>query len=130
MKIKINLSPSSPTSSTAITHSPSSPLTILSPNGELLLIELQGSIELSTSSSVADEEGVLIGEVSFHQDAKKVTLLLSHHKLEGHIVNLVKPLAVLKKEKDTSRQGTQYDVMCIVRKKILFSKRPEPVVHS
>lgn len=26
--------------------------------------------------------------------------------------------------------ATYYDVMCIVRKKVLFSKRPEPVVHA
>jgi hypothetical protein len=26
--------------------------------------------------------------------------------------------------------STYYDVVCIVRKKVLFSKRPEPVVHG
>lgn len=105
MRIHLNLAPphrgphdkgpGSPSSSSA-----PAPLLALSPEGELVLIELQGSLEMeNVSAANGDEgEGQTIGELIWGSRAEdKPTLLLSHHRLEGKLVNLAKPLAVLEK---------------------------------
>lgn len=78
-------------------------------------------------------------------------LIIGHHVLYGKIVNLDKPLLVVKKEKNFSQiekidvmeedaienedtknivtANTEYMVQAIIRKKILFNKRPRPIVH-
>lgn len=80
---------------------------------------------------------------------KKPTLRIGHHLLEGQIVSLTKPFAVLLRSSplnareplqahgedadDQSQLGTQdvsYDVAAIVKKKIVFSKRPVPIVPT
>lgn len=88
------------------------PLLALCPNGELVLIELQGSLEMEgldseLSSSVSGEGtaaastgGQVVGEFSWGEGKEdKPTLLLSHHRLEGKLVTLGRPLAVLEKRR-------------------------------
>jgi len=67
-------------------------------------------------------------------------LLIGHHLLEGKIVTLQKPLAVL--HRAGSRSGpedaeemdveeskqTSYEMIGLVRRKIVFATRPMPVV--
>lgn len=77
----------------------------------------------------------------------KPTLTIGHHLLEGKVVNLPKPLGVLHKhvrndgsgssavhapydiEGEGEGEGKQvrWDVTAVVKKKIVFSKRPMPV---
>ncbi|CAO1632259.1 unnamed protein product [Parajaminaea phylloscopi] len=74
------------------------PLLAMSPNGELVLIELQGSLEMDAQT---DEEGgqTVIGELHWGQGSQdKPTLVLSHHRLEGKLTKLSKPMAVLEKK--------------------------------
>ena len=75
---------------------------------------------------------------------KKPTLLIGHHLLEGKLVNLAKPLAVIHRvpraaegdamktdgDTDSSIQHTtpQWDVVAIVKRKMVFAKRPMPIV--
>ena len=84
----------------------------------------------------------------------KLTLLIGHHLLEGKIATLTKPLAVLHRPNtifpkqagsevvnhisdgdemdvdDRNRASPKlgWDVVAIVKRKILFSKRPMPIV--
>jgi chromosome transmission fidelity protein 8 len=70
-------------------------------------------------------------------------LIIGHHVVYGKIVTLEKPIVVLKRmrkadqmeiEWENGTNGsaiqTQYIVQSIVRKKILFNKRPRPIVVS
>ncbi|KAH8100989.1 Ctf8-domain-containing protein [Cristinia sonorae] len=111
---------------------------------ELVLIEMQGTLEVEGSKA-----GQAVGKLTVDEKTKKPTLRIGHHLLEGKLVNLPKPLAVLHRpprplsndddetdiggERDWSgAQKTQveWDVVAVVRKKMVFSKRPMPMVAS
>lgn len=74
-------------------------------------------------------------------------LMIGHHLIEGKVVNLPKPLGVLhkhvrnlvpadvhapqdvsegEKEKEENKQ-VRWDITAVVKKKIVFSKRPMPI---
>ena len=62
----------------------------------------------------------------------KPTLAIGHHLLEGNVVTLPKPLGVLHKHvRNTTSEDQQkeawWDVTAVVKKKIVFSKRPMPI---
>lgn len=90
---------------------------------------------------------------------KKPTLRIGHHLLEGKLVNLAKPLAVIHRLPVTSeteadsdvdmnvdaledldndsgehRRGTKgevvWEVQSVVKRKMVFSKRPMPIVDK
>ena len=70
------------------------PLVRLSPTGELVLIELQGTLEMVGESTGRDT----LGTLSFPAGREgQPVLQIAHHRLEGHFVQLRKPLAVLEK---------------------------------
>lgn len=67
-------------------------------------------------------------------------LKIGHHLIEGKVVNLPKPLGVLHKvpanvhapddsegEKEEEVEQVRWDVTAVVKKKIVFSKRPMPI---
>lgn len=78
--------------------------------------------------------------------------MIGHHLLEGKVVNLPKPLAVLLKRANLTHKqrentpghgngtaesndgagdgGTEYDIVAVVKRKLLFSKRPMPIVGT
>ncbi|CAO1629386.1 unnamed protein product [Jaminaea pallidilutea] len=106
MRIHLNLAPphraghDKGAGSSSSSSSAPAPLLALSPEGELVLIELQGSLEMENISAANGDggEGQTIGELIWGSRAEdRPTLLLSHHRLEGKLVNLAKPLAVLEK---------------------------------
>ncbi|KAI0255134.1 Ctf8-domain-containing protein [Lactifluus subvellereus] len=114
-------------------------------SSELFLLELQGELEVS-----GDKRGQLVGRLTIDDDDSgkgKPTLRIGHHLLEGKIVSLPKPLAVLQRVRDNcgieddnataaaaaAAEGaatptTSYAIRTLVRKKIVFSKRPTPIV--
>ena len=81
--------------------------------------------------------------IRYSRKNAKPTLRVGHHLLEGKVVNLSKPLAILvksspgkatmmeteslEKQEDTSTE-VSYDVLAVVKRKLLFSKRPIPIV--
>ncbi|KAH9003201.1 Ctf8-domain-containing protein [Lactarius hatsudake] len=130
-------------------------------SSELFLLELQGDLEVS-----GDKRGQLVGHLTIDDSGKgKPTLRIGYHLLEGTIVSLAKPLAVLQRVPTPSRSqippppqpdedismhcaddgdeelgapgtastaaaATSYTIRTLVRKKIVFSKRPTPIVGA
>lgn len=82
------------------------PLVRLAPSNELVMIELQGSLEIDDADS---KGGQTLAKIEFHNGREdRPTLLISHHRLEGKIVSLTKPLAVLEKRQRsaTNNEGS------------------------
>lgn len=108
-------------------------------NDEIFLIELQGTLDVE-GTEATQKDGQLIGNLNT-SDMKKPTLMIGHHLLEGKVVNLPKPLGVLHKQSSSSSaenqaegSGTQgaggsttWGVVAVVKKKLVFSKRPMPL---
>lgn len=82
------------------------PLLAMSPQGELVLVELQGSLEMDASTLEGDsQQQTMVGELHWGEDSQaKPTLVLSHHRLEGKLTKLSKPLAVLEKRKRIAQE--------------------------
>lgn len=117
MRIHVNLpqpsfrSSSSASTSSLLSQAPS-PLTALTPSGELILIELQGSLEIEHQRPSG---GQVLGTLTFDPlRPDRPVLMVSHHRLEGKFVSLVRPLAVLEKKvrpDKAAREGVLMDVV-------------------
>lgn len=84
------------------------PLVRLAPSNELVMIELQGSLEIDDADP---KGGQALAKIEFHPGREdRPTLLISHHRLEGKIVSLTKPMAVLEK-KQRSTTNTEAGVL-------------------
>ncbi|KAI0352434.1 hypothetical protein OH77DRAFT_1409171 [Trametes cingulata] len=110
---------------------------------ELVLIELQGALDVE-----GNKDNQLVGKLRVDPATKKPTLLIGHHLLEGKLVNLSKPLAVLHRNdhdpaaspaseetmavddapRADSSGAKSWDVVAVVKRKMVFSKRPMPMV--
>jgi len=137
------------------------------------MIELQGDLSVDDGTGLPKK---LMGdlhftkEVSLEKKQKKINksldgflfdfkgtplLILGHHVLYGKVVNLDKPLVLLKKNlvknralidsddekiddqeddkrvKDNteSKTSTEYLISAVIKKKFLFNKRPRPIVY-
>lgn len=134
-------------------HSPL-PQLIQTPSG-LAILELQGTINLPTqfdqNGSEVAGHGLQIGRISFPdyhpetQDASSTTWMKrvhlyvgQHQRLTGEIKKLPKPLAVIRKKSRSERDVDMADVPAeaakddleiieIIKHKLMFSHRPEPV---
>lgn len=130
------------------------PQLIQTPSG-LAILELQGTINLPTqfdgNGSEVEGHGLQIGRISFPdhhpetQDAastvwmKRVHLYVGQHqRLTGEIKKLPKPLAVIRKKSRSELDVDMTDVPAetvkddleiieIIKYKLMFSHRPEPV---
>ncbi|TFK40200.1 Ctf8-domain-containing protein [Crucibulum laeve] len=117
---------------------------------EIVLIELQGALEVECNHP-SERDGKLVGMLGIEEGSNKPTLRIGHHLLEGKISALAKPLAILHRSvpgdpvskeapsdnamecdssvdaaKDGSRAG--WNIVGVVKKKIVFAKRPMPIV--
>ncbi|KAJ7168560.1 Ctf8-domain-containing protein [Mycena filopes] len=148
--------PSSSSSSTA-PHLP--PALAQISHSELVLIELQGALEVECTSD-RERDGRLVGRLCIDDAGKKPTLMIGHHLLEGKVAQLPKPLAVLRrvstlppaadadadamdcdedgesqlvaaeKNENGNREtvSVSWDAIAVIKRKIVFSKRPMPIV--
>lgn len=88
---------------------------------ETVIIELQGSIEIQ-----GEKFGQLIGNLDV-TNVEKPTLKIAHHLLEGKLVKLQRPLAVLLRN---DGGPVSFDMVAIVKQKLVFSQRPVPIVGA
>ena len=128
------------------------PQLIQTPSG-LAILELQGTINLPQTDPEAaegeDTQEVSIGKISFpdyHPDIqdpastswmKRVHLYVGHHqRLTGEVKKLPRAVAVVRRREKRVRQGSggpveeqgdNLEVVEIVKYKLVFSSRPEPV---
>ena len=124
-------------------------IVLRAPKGEVAwtLIDMQGSIEArsGTNSLEGVEFGTLVREVrsppffSFLSAARDGTtcarqedapkLIMGKMQMEGEIVKLKKPLAIMSLVKQ--EDGTaEYHTAGVVRQKIVFKARPVPLVNA
>ncbi|OAP55357.1 hypothetical protein AYL99_10330 [Fonsecaea erecta] len=123
------------------------PSLLHTPSG-LAIVEIQGTIHgpfqnLATEDSSQSTAVHPIGRLEFPlykpQDAnegkwmKKVYLYIGRHqRLTGEVKKLAKPLAVLQKidendQKSENESDEALEIVDVVKFKLLFSARPEPV---
>ena len=55
--------------------------------------------------------------------------VIGQHILDGKMVELEKPLLVMRKRQANGMNGTSYDVECVIKRKLLFHKRSKPIVQ-
>lgn len=79
---------------------------------ERILLDLQGSIEVETSA-----ESIGVGNLDLKNPDAPV-LLIGHHRIQGKVQKLQKPLAILEKDE------RNYYVKNLVYKTFLFNARP------
>ncbi|CAI2383317.1 unnamed protein product [Moneuplotes crassus] len=85
---------------------------------EITVIEMQGSVENTLNK---DFRGLDLGKLK-KNSIGKYELLIENSKLTGEFVKLENPQIILAKE------DGQLVVKAIIKEKILFSKRPAPVI--
>ncbi|KAF7336887.1 Chromosome transmission fidelity protein 8 [Mycena venus] len=64
-------------------------------HNELVLVELQGELEVECTND-RERDGRLVGRLCIDDAAKKPTLMIGHHLLEGKVAQLPKPFAVIR----------------------------------
>lgn len=112
------------------------------------LIELQGQLE---TRDQVPFDSMHIGDLHFVRGTVTPSLVIGHHLLTGKVVDLEKPFAVLKKKtassggtneatcdeemmetsefvQDYVAANTEYEVIAVVQKKIIFKNRPKPII--
>ncbi|KHN95845.1 Chromosome transmission fidelity protein 8 [Metarhizium album ARSEF 1941] len=121
------------------------PPLIQTPSG-LALLELQGAINLPQSKDGQALSGIEIGSIDFPDyvpDAegsawmRRVHMYVGRHqRLTGEVKKLSKAIAVIRRRENRvlenssgtyREQGENLEVVEIIKYKIMFSNRPEPV---
>lgn len=124
------------------------PQLLQTPSG-LALLELQGTINLPPDADPADDTssptsslpgGVDVGRLDFPDYdpnaegsawMRRVHLYIGQHqRLTGEVKKLPRPMAVVRKRGDSevdAQEGGDLEVAEVVKYKIIFSNRPEPV---
>lgn len=124
------------------------PQLLQTPSG-LALLELQGMVNMPQAAEGEPASSVEIGRIDFPDyvpDAegsawmKRVHLWVGQHqRLTGEVKKLPKAMAVVRRRDngtvtgsggESEEQGDNLEVVEIVKYKIMFSNRPEPVTNA
>ncbi|ORX79206.1 hypothetical protein BCR32DRAFT_294563 [Anaeromyces robustus] len=106
----------------------------LSKYEDYILLEFQGSLQYDPDLNLQGRE---LGNIKEFNE-KEMSVVIGNHKLYGKLVELEKPLAIIRKETvneksneddmmdtDEDQKGKDYQLTTIIRRKILFNKRPD-----
>ncbi|XP_033219972.1 chromosome transmission fidelity protein 8 homolog [Belonocnema kinseyi] len=95
---------------------------------EWAMIELHGDLKESPEFKTK----IHIGDLCYNKSGT-ATLIIGNHILSGKETSMDKPIAVLEKKihsensTDNIDCDTDYTVIAIIRKKLLFKGRPKPI---
>lgn len=89
---------------------------------EFVLLELQGKLFPSAGGGEGFEHRFL-GHLKV--DDKRLLLQVGGHNIVGSLKDLDRPLHVMKR-----RDAAAYEVLCVVRRKLVFTDRPQPVITA
>ena len=110
---------------------------------EWAIIELQGTLEMQAHCKDDPLAGKFIGDLHFTKSGEPM-LIIGHHILYGKMSKLEKPFAIIRKrtgspskvktgsQKDENNEecATRYDVMGLIKHKLLFNQRPKPIIAN
>ena len=106
------------------------------PKKEWAIIELQGTLEMASHCKDDPLAGKFIGDLHFSNSGEP-TLIIGHHILYGKMMKLEKPFAIVRKQNNsptkksgTPSDGTRYDVMGLIKLKLIFNQRPKPIIAN
>ncbi|KAI9741166.1 MAG: hypothetical protein M1834_002879 [Cirrosporium novae-zelandiae] len=119
------------------------PSVLQTPTG-LAILEIQGTLHLPplpASSDGSQLDKASVGRLEFPlynpilkpDDTswmKRVYLYVGHHqRLSGEVKKIPNPIAIIKKKDDARKttDGEELEIVEIVKWKVIFSSRPEPV---
>lgn len=127
------------------TNSNPLPKLLQTPSG-LAILELQGTINLPEDSNGEALQGIGVGRIDFPDyspDAvgsawmQRVQLYIGQHqRLTGEVKKLPKAIAIVRRRENkviegshgnSMEEGENLEVVEIIKYKIMFSNRPEPV---
>jgi len=94
---------------------------------EWILLDLQG--KLFPGAEGGDFSGLLLGHL--RSEDKRLVLHLGNHNISGTFKDLSKPLHVVERKEVGDGMGAEeYIVKCIVKRKLVFTDRPQPVISA
>ncbi|CAM4852846.1 unnamed protein product [Rotaria socialis] len=101
---------------------------------ELILIELQGALNyfLKYRIMLLKNNHYLVNVLAFsflHKMQDMPVCVIGQHVLDGKMVELDKPLLVMRKRQADGTNNTSYQVECVIKRKLLFHKRSKSIVH-
>ncbi|CAG9467702.1 unnamed protein product [Pedinophyceae sp. YPF-701] len=94
---------------------------------EWTIIEMQGELDVTMPEACA--EGFDVGKICV-KGGGKVQLTIGHHRLEGSVVQLPKPLLVMAQVLAQQGGATEYDAVGVVRQKVVFKDRPFALISA
>ncbi|KAK9384083.1 putative sister chromatid cohesion protein ctf8 protein [Kockiozyma suomiensis] len=110
------------------------PEILQTPSG-LALLEIQGTIHFSATTPSGTPTD--IGRLVFEKDETVVWLYIGNHqRMEGKIVDLKPPVGLMRRsEGDDEHEhgnpdGQSVEIVEVIKKKVVFSTRPEPLVQG
>eukprot|EP00963_Diacronema_lutheri_P002807 scaffold216_cov375-Pavlova_lutheri.AAC.11 len=93
---------------------------------EWTILELQGHVEMSSEAQV--ETQLALGRMCVSQTEGKLSLFIGVHQLEGIKEKLNKPFVII--EPRLSSDGNkQYEVVAVIRERLIFDAWPKPLVE-
>lgn len=100
---------------------------------EWLLLDLQGHVLPTDGKETCD--GLTIGHLVHVAGAKTAAVQIGNHRVSGSVVELKKPLVLIRKRDteagtDDTQTATAYVVAGVVRRKFLFEDRPQPIIGT
>ncbi|VDP01010.1 unnamed protein product [Heligmosomoides polygyrus] len=101
---------------------------VRNPDGvqEHVVIEFQGTID----SGGQTLENEVLGHLMWRIDNTEALLLIGHHLLEGKLVELDKPFALIRATPGESAEASERSMIidAVIRRKVVFRNRPKPII--